>query len=84
MPNGVVTSYDITYRVDDISCYRTASVNATSYPQTYTISNLEPQTNISSIIVTARTRMGPGPPTEFGNIYTTLSEPRKCTNDWRG
>ena len=77
VPNGVITSYDIIYTLDGNS-FRTDRLNATSNPQTYTISNMELQTNISSIIVTARTQVGPGASSLFSDSFITLTEPRKC------
>ena len=75
-PVGVI-SYDIIYTLNGKSS-QTDRLNATSNPQTYTISNLEPQTNISSILVTARNQRGPGPSTLFSNTFITLTEPREC------
>ena len=81
MPNGVLTSYDIMYTVNDSFFSPADSVMATSELPIYTISNLEPQTTITNIIITARTQIGPGPSAQFSNIFTTLAKPRECIHD---
>ena len=84
MPNGVLTSYDIMYAVIGSPSSPTASVMATSDPQTYIISNLEPQTTITNITITAHTQIGPGPSVYFSSILTTLAKPRECILDCHG
>ena len=84
MPNGVLTSYDIMYTVNGRPSSPTVSVMATSVPPTYIISNLEPQTTIINITITAHTHIGPGPSAQFSNVFTTLSEPRECLHDCHG
>ena len=84
MPNGVLTSYDIMYTMNDSSSSPTASVMATSDPPTYIISNLEPQTTITNIIITAHTQIGPGSSVQFSNVFSTLAKPRECILDCHG
>ena len=79
MPNGVLTSYDIVYTVNSSSSSPTASVMATSAG--YIISNLKPQTTITYIIITAYTKIGPGPSAQFLKIFTTLAKPREYIHD---
>ena len=81
MPNGVLTSYDIMYTVNGSSFFPADSVMAISDPPTYTILNLKPQTTITNITITANTQIGPGPSAQFSNVFTTLTEPRECSQD---
>ena len=75
IPNGVLTSYVIMYTVNSSSSALGDSVMATLEPPSYTISNLEPQTTITNIIVTAHTQIGPGLSVQFSNIFSTLAKP---------
>ena len=79
VPNGVIISYDVMFTVNDSTPIHTTNMAATSSAPSCIISDLTPQTSISDITVTARTRIGPGPPTAFSDIFTTLCEPHKCT-----
>ena len=83
MPNGVLTSYDIMYTVNSSSFFPADSVMATSEPRSYIISNLEPQTTVTNITITACTQIEPGPSVQFSSIFTTLAKPRECMHDWR-
>ena len=74
MPNGVLTSYDIMYTVNGSSSSPGDSVTANSDPPSYIISNLEPQTTITNIIITAHTQIGPGSSALFSNVFTTLTK----------
>ena len=78
VPNGVIISYDVMFKVNDSTPIRTTNVAATSGPPSHTISDLTPQTTISDITVTARTRIGPGQSTAFSNIFTSFSKPCEC------
>ena len=69
------------YTVNGSPSYPTVRVIATSDPPTYIIANLETQTTITNIIITAHTQIGPGPSAQFSNVFTTLTEPRECTRD---
>ena len=84
MPNGVLTSYHIMYTVNGSLSSPTVSVMATSNPPTYIIANLEQQTTITNITITAHTQIGPGPSAQFSNIFITLTEPRECIHDCHG
>ena len=84
MLNGVLTSYEIMYTVNGSPSSPTASVMATSDPPTYIISSLKTQTTITNITITAHSQIGPGPSAQFSNVFTTLTEPRKCMHDCHG
>ena len=84
MHNGVLTSYGIMHTVNGSSSSPIASVMATSEPPTYIISNLEPQTTITNVTITAHTQIGPGPSVQFSNMFTTIAKPRECIHDCHG
>ena len=84
MHNGVLTSYDIMYSLNGSPSSLTVSVMATSDPPTYIISNLEPQTTITNVTITAHTQMGPGPSALFSNVFTSLIKPREQMHDCHG
>ena len=58
-PNGVIISYEVTYRVNGNNTVR---VNTSDLNSTFTIPSLTPQTRVSVITVTAYTRIGQGEP----------------------
>ena len=57
-PNGVIISYEVTYRVSDGNLVTT---NTTDLSTTFTISSLTPGTNVTEISVSAYTSVGRGP-----------------------
>ena len=67
-PNGVIISYEVTYRVNNSAM----TVNTTDASTNYTIESLTPGTNVSGISVTAFTRAGRGETRQRDNIVTTL------------
>ena len=56
-PNGVIISYEVTYRVSDSNPVTT---NTTALSTTFTISPLIPGTGVSNISVSAYTSVGRG------------------------
>ena len=72
-PNGVIISYQVTYRVDGSD---TVTVNVTS--TTFTIRELVPGTNVTQISVSAYTSVGQGPSTQHEDVMT-LDSPRELT-----
>ena len=56
-PNGVIISYEVTYRVTGSNLVTT---NTTNLSTTFSISSLTPQTTVSNISVSAYTSIGPG------------------------
>ena len=56
-PNGVIISYEVTYRVSDGNL---ATTNNTDLSTTFTIPSLTPGTNITEITVSAYTSAGRG------------------------
>ena len=58
-PNGVIISYEVTYRVSDGNLTTT---NTTDMSTTYTISSLTPGANVTEISVSAYTSVGRGDP----------------------
>ena len=56
-PNGVIISYEVTYRVTGSNLVTT---NTTDLSTTFSISSLTPQTTVSYISVSAYTSIGPG------------------------
>ena len=63
-PNGEIVRYDITYRVNDNELVRTN----VEWNTTFTIPKQPLGTRISSISVTAYTRVGPGEPTSLPDV----------------
>ena len=84
MPNGVLTSYDIMYTVNGSSIFPSDSGMATSDTPSHIIANLEPQTTITNITITAHTQIGPGPSAQFSNVLSILTEPCECIHDCHG
>ena len=60
-PNGVIISYEVTYRVSDGNLVTT---NTTDLSTTFTIPSLTPGTTVTDISVSAYTRVGRGDPAE--------------------
>ena len=73
-PNGVIISYEITYRVNDGDPVTT---NTTDLSTTFTIPSLTPQTRVSNISVSAYTSIGRG---EAAHLHDqmTLDLPGEC------
>ena len=72
-PNGVIISYEVTYRVTGSNLVTT---NITDLSTTFNISSLTPQTTVSNISVSAYTSIGPGEAATIAD-QTTLEEPRE-------
>ena len=72
-PNGVIISYEVTYRISDGNLVTT---NTTNMSTTFTISSLTPGTNVTEISVSAYTSVGRGPPALIP-ILMTLTVPRE-------
>ena len=72
-PNGVIISYQVTYRVDGSEI---VTVNVTS--TTFTIRELVPGTNVTQISVSAYTSVGQGPSTQHEDVKT-LDSPCELT-----
>ena len=66
-PNGVIISYEVTYRVSDGNLTTTNTTNETS-----TIPSLTPGTNVTEISVSAYTSAGRGDPVQISHL--TLEE----------
>ena len=58
-PNGVIISYEVTYRVSDDDPVIT---NTTDLSTTFTIPSLTPGTTVTDISVSAYTMLGQGDP----------------------
>ena len=72
-PNGVIISYEVTYRVTGSNLVTT---NTTDLSTTFSISSLTPQTTVSNISVSAYTSIGPGEAATIAD-QATLDEPRE-------
>ena len=70
-PNGVIISYEVTYRVSDGNLVTTNTTDLR-----FTISSLTPGTNVTEISVSAYTSMGRGDPVHIPHIVT-LNAPRE-------
>ena len=77
MPNGIITNYEIYFKINESTSFHNASLISTSDSPMYTISNLAILIKIDNIIVIAYTKVGPGPSTSFNKTFTTLGEPRE-------
>jgi hypothetical protein len=66
-PNGIIISYEVTYRVNDGSSITT---NTTNLSTTFIISSLTPQTRVSGISVSAYTSIGHGEMTSLPDLKT--------------
>ena len=69
-PNGVIISYEVTYRVTGSNLNTT---NTTDLSTTFSISSLTPQTSVSNISVSAYTSIGRGEAATIAD-QTTLCE----------
>ena len=72
-PNGVIISYEVTYRVTGSNLVTT---NTTDMSTTFSISSLTPQTTVSDISVSAYTSIGRGEAATLAD-QTILEEPRE-------
>ena len=72
-PNGVIISYEVTYRFTGSNLVTT---NTTNLSTTFSISSLTPQTTVSDISVSAYTNIGRGEAAIIAN-QTTREEPRE-------
>ena len=70
-PNGVIISYEVTYRVSDGNLVTTNTTNLT-----FTILSLTPGTNVTEISVSAYTSVGRGDRALIFQLLT-LTTPRK-------
>ena len=70
-PNGVIISYEVTYRASDGNLVTT---NTTDFR--FTIPSLTPGTNVTEISVSAYTSVGRGDPVQIPQLVT-LSAPRE-------
>ena len=71
-PNGVIISYEVTYRVSDGNLITTNTTNLR-----FTIPSLTPGTNVTEIYVSAYTSVGKGDPGVIPHLVTTYV-PREC------
>ena len=65
-PNGVIISYEVTYRVSDGNFVITNTTDLR-----FTIPSLTPGTNVTEISVSAYTSVGRGDPEQLLHIMTT-------------
>ena len=72
-PNGVIISYEVTYRVNNGNPVTT---NTTDLSTTFTISSLTPGTRVSNISVSAYTSVGRGEAYTMAQLMT-LTTPRE-------
>ena len=70
-PNGVIISYEVTYRVSDGNLVTTNTTDLR-----FTIPSLTPGTNVTEISVSAYTSVGRGDPVQIPHLVTTTT-PRK-------
>ena len=70
-PNGVIISYEVTYRVSD---HNLVTTNTTDLR--FTIPSLTPGTNVTEISVSAYTSVGRGDPVQIPCLMTPTG-PRK-------
>ena len=71
-PNGIIIAYEVTYSIDGGAI---TVVNSTNGASTLTIPSLPPNTNISSISVSAYTSIGRGESVSYDFVATpTLCE----------
>ena len=73
-PNGVIISYEVTYRVTGSNLVTT---NTTDLSTSFSISSLTPQTIVSDISVSAYTSIGRGEVSIPGQRTCALAEPRE-------
>ena len=72
-PNGVIISYEVTYRVSDGNLVITNTTDLR-----FTIPSLTPGTNVTEISVSAYTSVGRGDPVQIPHLVT-LTAPREYT-----
>ena len=72
-PNGVIISYEVTYRVCDGNLVATNTTDLR-----FTILSLTPGTNVTEISVSAYTSVGRGDPVQIPHLVT-LNTPREYT-----
>ena len=72
-PNGVIISYEVTYRVSDVIIVTTNTTDLR-----FTIPSLTPGTNVTEISVSAYTSVGRGDPGVISHLVATYI-PRECT-----
>ena len=70
-PNGVIISYEVTYRVSDGNLVTTNTTDLR-----FTIPSLIPGTNVTKISVSAYTSVGRGDPVQIPHLVTLVA-PRK-------
>ena len=70
-PNGVITGYEVTYRVSDGDLVMNSTTDLR-----FTISSLTPGTHVTEISVSAYTSVGGGEPVLIPDIVT-LNAPRE-------
>ena len=70
-PNGVIISYEVTYRVSEGNLVITNTTNLR-----FTIPSLTPGTNVTEISVSAYTSVGRGDPVQIPHLMT-LAGPRE-------
>ena len=73
-PNGITVAYEVTYSIDGGAI---TVVNSTNGASTITIPSLPPNTNISSISVSAYTSIGRGESVSHDDVITP-AEPTLC------
>ena len=73
-PNGIIISYEVTYRVGMQQLNR---INTTYTSTSFIISSLSPQTTVSGLSVRAYTRIGRGEAATIAD-HTTLDECELC------
>ena len=66
-PNGVIISYEVTYRVSDDNLVTTNTTDLR-----FTIPSLTPGTNVTEISVSAYTSVGRGDPVQISLLTTTM------------
>ena len=66
-PNGVIISYEVTYRVSDGNLVTTNTTDLR-----FTIPSLTPGTNVTAISVSAYTSVGRGDPVNISHLVTVL------------
>ena len=65
-PNGIIISYEVTYRVSDGNLVITNTTDLR-----FTIPSLTPGTNVTEISVSAYTSVGRGDPVQIPHLVTT-------------
>ena len=74
--NGVIISYEVTYRVSDGNLVTTNTTDLR-----FTIPSLTPGTNVTEISVSAYTSVGRGDPVQIPRILT-LNAPHEYSQKW--